>query len=533
MQMKGVKLLAAAVAAASLLLAGWTASAQAEPPTATYRLDLTGLESGMASVTLELGTPSNDLFLGMDEDFGGGLAVDLPSHLRNLKAFTEEGEEIPLSREDNAWHVEKGGALTVEYQVDLSGYRAGTPYLESLSGGPQAWPWFPLLREDMVYLPGYAVFLHPEPLPGEEASLEVVLPEGWQAVLPGENGRGSLYALLQNPVLAGRLAVEERESFILALPESSAPPPGTREEFSSRLHAVLSRAAPLAGGSRGAGAERLRVLLLAHGEGDSIRDAYYPLESYRDTVVLPIPEGANLLSVSCLEAVTRGIVALYLSRSLRLDPDSRWLLEGSAWYLQDLLPYEAGVWGGSIFWDRFSARYDGYLRARENVNLSLSEAGEPGPRTTEAASLLACGGAVACAALDAELRARGEFAGDLVSFLSDLADVGESGEPLNNERLNHLLDTRSGIAWRAFFADFIRGRLVMPPSLFSTLKVATAEPGFLSEEPPSKPSSVSDWILLALAVAVVLLIPFVLEPYTMRPRKPGFLDKKLRDFDRS
>lgn len=530
--MRGRKTLAVVLAVVAVLFPrGWTAAAEAGHPAVTYRLDLTGLKGDVAAVTMELESPSSPLLLRMEEGFGGGLVVDLPSHLRNLRAFSKGGGEIPVSREGDAWSVAGEGPLTIAYEVDLSGYRSGTPYLESLSADPPAWPYFPLLREDLAYIPGYAVFLRPEPLTEGEVSLEVDLPEGWQAVIPGENGGGSLDDLLKNPVLAGRLVVEDRGSFVMAMPESSSPPQGTREEFSSRLHTLLSRAAALSGSGEGAETEKLRVFLLLHGEGDRLEDAFYPLESYKDTVVVSVPEGVNLLSEACLEAVTRGVVALYLSRSLRLDPESRWLLEGAAWYLQDLLPYETGIWGGSLFWDRFSARYDNYRRSRDAVPLSIAEAGESEARSTEAAALLACGGAAACAAVDAELRAGGEFAGDLVAFLRELGNLEGDERPLNNEDLRQLLEMRSGRSWSAFFADHIQGRLEMSPSLFSALKVAPGEPSFLPEEAPSRPASISDWVLLAVAVAVVLLIPFVLEPYTMRPRKPGFLEKKLRDED--
>lgn len=529
MRRLSIPVLAAALALALLLLAGSPGVAGATPVAATYRLDLRRVSEGVVEVSVHLEAASSGLRLRLDDAFGGDLAVDLPSHLRGLRAFSEEGTEIPVSREGDGWSIAGGGTTSLSYEVDLSGYRAGTPYLESLSADLPAWPYFPLLREDLAYLPGYALFLRPDPLPEGVVELEVKLPEGWQAVLPGEGSGIQLDELVGNPLLAGKLVVEERGSFTLAMPESGAPPPATREEFSKRLDAVLSRAASLPGSRKGGGEETLRVFLLRHGEGDRLKDAYYPLASFADTVVVPMPLGMNLLSESSLEAVTRGVVALYLSRSLRLEPESRWLLEGAAWYLQDLLFYETGIWGGSLLWDRFSVRYDGYRRAREALSLSLSEAGDPGVLGTEAASLLACGGATACAAVDAGLRARGEFAGDLVAWLRDLGDLSSEGRTLTNEDLRRLLETRSATSWSSFFADYVQGRQEIPPSLISALRVAPETPGLQPEEPPSKPASVSDWVLLAIAVAVVLAIPFVLEPYTMRPRKPGFLEKKLED----
>ncbi len=529
--MRRLRIPAAALALALLLAPGWKAGASAERAKAAYRLDLRRLSEGVAEVRLELETNVGQVTLRMDDSIGGGLVADLPSHLRGLKAYSEGGEEIAATREGGTWLLAGGGALTVSYEVDLTSYRAGTPYLEGLSSGPTAWPYFPLLREDLAFIPGFALFLRPDPPPEGGVGLEVELPEGWEVVSPPGGEAPGLDSLLGNPVLAGRLVTEERGSFVLSIPESSAPAPAVREEFSSRLRSVLSRASALPGGGWGDGGDRLWFFLLPHGEGDRLEDSFFPSWSYADTVVVPLPADADVLSEACLEAATRGAAALALSSSLRLEPEARWLLEGAGWYLQDLLLYEAGIWGGPLFWDRFNSRYQAYRRAREALALSPSEAFHRAAENAEAAAILACGGAAVCAAVDAELRARGEVAGDLAAFLRDVESLSREGRSLGNEDLRRLLEARSGRPWSSFFADHVEGRLEMPPSLFSALKVAPAEPGFRPEEAPSRPSSVSDWVFLAVAVAAVFIIPFVLEPYTMRPRKPGFLEKKLREED--
>lgn len=527
--MRVKKVLAMVPILTALLLAGTPTTVKAEDAALFYRLDLNRAREGLVSVIFELDSVSSPLILRMEDSFGGNLAVDLVSHVHDLRAFTASGEELPVKEEGDAWSVEGTGKITVTYKVLVTDYRAGTPYLQSLSEASHPWPYFPLLENDLAYLPGYAVFIRPESPSPIPVNLEVDLPAGWQVAVPWGERPGSLETLLTNPILAGELVLVDHGSFLLALPASSSPSAATLEEFSSRIGAVLAQAGSLPGSGESTDEERLTIFLLLRGEGEGLEDTYYPLESYSNTVLVAAPSGLDVLSDTCLEAVTRGLVSLFLGRSLQLEPESRWLLEGAAWYLQDFLPYKAGIWGAPLFWDRFSTRYQNYRQALSASNLSIARAGDPEIRSGEAAALLACGGASACAAIDSELRAQQAFSGDLVSFLRDLRETGGKERRLGNGDIRSLLESKTGRAWSDFFDRYILGSREIPPSFFSAMKIAPAEPGSLLEQTPSEPVSISDWVLLVIAVVAVLLIPFVMEPYTMQPRKPGFLEKKLRE----
>jgi len=138
---------------------------------------------------------------------------------------------------------------------------------------------------------------------------------------------------------------------------------------------------------------------------------------------------------------------------------------------------------------------------------------------------------MACAALDAELRDMRPAPGDLFSFLRELAGLKGNGIPPGNDDLLSLLETWTGRDWSSFFQEYVEGSREIPVSALSSLRIAPPEDGALTSQNPESTTSTSQWILLGVAVALVLLVPFLLEPYTMRPRRPGFLEKKLREED--
>jgi len=518
-----------------LLLSPLTGTARGESagePLFAYLLDLTGQEQGTVSVTLQWESPQNPAKLTMDRSYGEGLATELPSHVFDERAVTASGKELTVRREGDSWYVDGEGKIVFSYRVSLQGYEAGTPYLDSLAEGGARWPYFPFRESGLAYLPGYAVLMRPDLPEQTPVGLEVLLPEGWTAAVPPGEGPYELGGLLSSPLFAGEITVLEREGLLLALPAASSPAAGTLEEFADKVASALD---PLRGALAGGeapgedAAEGMALVLLPGGEGDRVEDAPYFPEPFASTAVLPVPADADILSDACLEASVREVAALLLRRSLSPQPEARWLLAGAAWYLQDLLPYRAGTWGGALFWDRFSRRYQAYREALEREPMSLAQAGVAANGDADAAAILACGGAAACAALDAELQARQPAGLDLISFLASLANLrGEEGGPANAD-IRSLLEAVSGRDWSAFFRDHVEASREIPASSFSSLRIAGEEGPSLPARGEGGSTSAPEWILLAVAVFLVLLIPFVLEPYTMRPRKPGFLEKKLRE----
>ncbi|MBC7246367.1 MAG: hypothetical protein H5T73_01130 [Actinobacteria bacterium] len=71
--------------------------------------------------------------------------------------------------------------------------------------------------------------------------------------------------------------------------------------------------------------------------------------------------------------------------------------------------------------------------------------------------------------------------------------------------------------------------VLLIPFLMEPYTMRPRKPGFLEKKLREEDQA----FLLAVAVVLVLLIPFLMEPYTMRSRKPGFLEKKLREEDQA
>jgi len=514
---------------ASLLVPG-TGALAAEPQRVSYELDLTRADEGMIAVTVQVDAGPQPLVLEMPDTYGNGLATGLSSHVEEERAVDAAGSPLPVSRDGSTWTMDHAGSLTFSYTLRLRDYETGTAYLDSLAKSGPPWPYFPMLEPDLAYLPGYAVFVRP--LGSEYApSLELKLPPQWEKALAWPEQPADMDELLNNPICAGDLSLYEQGSLLVAAPQGTASAAGSLEEFGGKARVLVEEAESLLGGLGLAEGHRLVLTLLFRGEGVAVGNQYYPSSPFSSAIVIPAAAGNDPLSDAIIEATARGISSLLLSREPAVESEAVWLLEGSSWYLQDLLPYESGLWGANLFWDRFNLSYDAYRAARSASTATMTQAGTLGYESREAAVILTCGGAAACASFDSELRSQQPYALDLATFLGDLTEIARAGGPLDNADILASLTNLTGRDWTAFFRDYIEGTEEIPASAFSSLNIV--EPGSSSQAPetPEKEASTSDWVLLAVAALVVFLIPFVLEPYTMRPRKPGFLERELAKDD--
>jgi hypothetical protein len=506
------------------------ASAQEEPGSIAYRVDVSDPDAGQAVITMEIEAASRPLVLEMRDSYGDGLAVDLASHITNESAVDNSGDTLPLSREGNTWKIDEAGDITFTYSANISGYRAGTEYLNSLadSGGP--WPYFPLLQGDLAYLPGYAIFLYPRETDNHQFSLEVVMPPQWRQAIPWADQKKRLDDLLNNPIFAGELEVMEQGSLTIALPSASAAASGGGlAEYAEKASSLLSNTQNTLGGPDPGEDNGLLIALLFRGEGDRIIDQYYVPKPFSSSIALPGPSRNELLSDLTIEATARGMV--YLSTAMQIDPqdDALWLREGAAWYYQDLVPYQAGIWGAGTFWDHFNRHYQAYRDARGRLSESLEKCGSLASSNADAAAILDCGGASASAALDSDLKSLQPYALDLATVLQNLAELSNAGNPLDNDDILSTLEIMTDRSWSGFFGDYISGSAEIPPSSFSSLNITQPDEAAPPLEELETSTSVTGWIILAIAIIVVFAIPFILEPYTMRPRKPGFLEKKLQE----
>lgn len=514
---------------ASLVLLG-ALPAAGEAPTLLYEVDLTRPETGVVGVSLRLQAASSPLVLEMRDSWGNGLAVDLASHVMNEAAADASGSPLPVRRDGNTWYVEGTGEVSFTYEVDTAGYRAGTDYLDSLVRGGTPWPYFPLLAADLAYLPGYAVFVYPGGGSSYQPRLELAVPAQWKLALPWTDAPADLEGLLNDPVFAGDLAVEERGSLVVAMPSSSASAGGLAE-YADKIQSLRAETERLLGGLGIPDGERLLVAALFRGEGTRRAGPFYPSSPFAAAVALSAPAAADVLSDASIEAAANGIADMWLAREIAVEEEALWIREGSARYLQHLIPYRTGTWGAQVFWDRFYRTYDVYREARGNSQTSIAASGSAAAEDADAAALLCAGGASACAALDAELQSLQPVAMDLPSFLRDLAGMKDGGAPHANADILSMLRNSTGRDWTSFFENHIGGAEEIPASSFSSLDVAGIERTDQSAEPPDASASTSDWIVIAVTVFAVFLVPFLLEPYTMRPRKPGFLERELAKDD--
>jgi hypothetical protein len=336
----------------------------------------------------------------MEDSYGDGLAVNLASHITNVAAVDASGKALPVEYNGNLWRIDGAGGITVNYDVDISGYEAGTDYLNSLADSSPCWPYFPLLQPDLAYLPGYAVFIHPAGTEEFQPRLELALPPGWQAASAWREQPGSLEELLLNPIVAGELAIAEQGSILIALPSASAAAAGNGlTEYADKVQALLSERERMLGGLEPPQGERTLIALLFRGEGEGEGEGdvapYYPSKPFSSAIPLPATSGNDLLSDLTLEATARGLVSLTLAANINSATEALWLEEGASLYLQDLLPYRSGLWGGRTFWDRFDRHYNAYREARAHFTGSLAEAASLAPGAGQAATVLICGGASA------------------------------------------------------------------------------------------------------------------------------------------
>jgi hypothetical protein len=265
--------------------------------------------------------------------------------------------------------------LTFSYELRTTGYAADTSYLDSLADAGAPWPYFPMVDTDLAYLPGYAIIVRPR---GSQylPTLELEMPEQWLHALPWREQPSDMDDLLYNPIYAGELALQEQGSLLVAAPLAAPAAAGdSLVEYSSKARVLMEEAESLLGGLDLEEGHRLVLALLFKGEGGSSGSTYYPSTPFSGSVVIPAAVANDPLSDTTIESTARGIASLLLSGELLVESEARWLEEGASWYLQDLIPYEAGLWGASLFWNRFNLHYDAYLAARLESTDAIAQAG--------------------------------------------------------------------------------------------------------------------------------------------------------------
>lgn len=515
-----LKLLAAVIAALAMLPLTICGAAPSGRRNVVYHLDL-GEDPLRPRVRMELRGWDGEVRLTLPASHGRGLVTDLFSHVRDLRAYDGDGREIPVSANGNVVSLSCPGDAALEYSLDLEGYRSGSDYLQGLSTF-SPWPYFPIAG-DYVYLPGYAAFLVPE---GEEVPCQVrfSLPEGWASAGPASEEDLVTGDLLRDPVLAGRLTRIENGNLEVIYPSEESRHLGL-DELAKKAGALLAELEAYLPSAGEPGKTYVFVLPWEDGSGE-----VSPLiaEPFYRTVALFLPPETSPLSDQVLGEFSRQAAGIFIRRCADFSDDALWFREGLAWYLMDILPYRAGLWGSSTTWDRMLRQYRSYEDVSGAVSLSQAGTAEyPGERES---AMLCHGGAIACAAMDAELQAPTPGNTDILRFLELLSSsAGERGaNPVTSQDILDLLSSHTGKNWKPFFDRYVSGRETIPASAFSSLDVAPRDERAVQPIRTGSPG-LAKWTALILAVLVVFALPFFLEPYTLRPRKEGFLERVLRE----
>lgn len=514
-------LIAALVAALALIPACETRASSPDHRFITYRLSLSG-DPYHPKMRLEINGWVGEVSLSLPHVYGKGLVVEPFRRLRDFKALDEQGRDLPLTVLENGVSFISPGQSALEYSADLTVYRDGSDRLQSLAC-PDIWTYLPLAG-DYLYLPGYVLFLAPDD-PGIPCRVELDLPTGWTwagALVGEEVVSGDLW---NDPLLAGELTFVERDKILLAYPFRETAHLGLTDMAKNAQSMLAELEAHLPGGMT---PDKVYLFLLPLSEE---WNGKVPMisEPFTRTLTLPISLGTSPLSNDVLGELARKMAGMFIRRHLNLSDEALWFGEGLSWYLRDMLPYRVGLWGASLSWDRLLSQFRVYEQTAGHV--SPYQAGEvelPGERDM----VMVChGGAVACAAMDAEIQGSGPGSMDILRLLGMVSNLKmEKGEerPITTRDIQEILASMTGKNWKPFFDNFILGNDVIPASSFSSLKVAPRGEGLVQPIRTGSPG-LGKWATLVLAVLLVLALPFFLEPYALRPRKEGFLEKILKD----
>lgn len=458
-------------------------------------------------------------------DFGGK-AIAYPEGyfmINNLQ--DSRGNHLETTAREEGWEVRGEGELRLTYSLNLESLTKEAVTSMIPPEQYEASPYLPHVAADYLYLPGFFLFLYPEPyLHNGKFRVAFTLPEGWEVAHPWGQGETDGYSLLANALFAGELATERRgkEPELLTALNRHADQAnlGGLQEFADRLNSILQQYKESEGALLQDKKQLLVLLVSVPGEVD---ERFFSIahQAFENTVFLPVGLHDNILSLEFVESAESELLRVILTK-LSFAPESFWFREGCASYLQLLLSWRAGEIGSNAFLDQLSNTYSDYLESLKGSQFSLAESGKFSGDTDEKAGWLLQGGSIAVASLDALLRERGSGLEPLLPTLLERQDEME-GRALGNEDLADALKALSGSDFHWFLEDHVANTAPIPLSYFSQLKLAasqdSANPG--ASLPSSKTNA--SWIVLAIALIVVFAIPFLLEPYALRPRKPGII----------
>lgn len=457
-----------------------------------------------------------------------GPEVILPEgYFNDFEATGTAGNQLEVVREDNHWRINGGGQVVLSYSVNLGTLEDLSPAQTGVND-PAISPFYPHYDAGYMFLPGYSLFLLPDLAINESEvirypsgfNLTFELPEGWEVYLPWD-GNQSAWLMLDSAVYAGAASAIEADGDIPldVVQEQGADPANlaAQQEFANNLAAQLA-AADEAWGKPGITGGRLAVFLGALTVDDVGNQDLLsiPLDPLYACAFVPAGTRENILATDFLLRAGDESLRVFLG-SLDASDEALWFREGCIHY-SNLRFARRNQWisEDGVF-DRLGAAYASYVDTLAQSGTSLASAGEQALQAP-AAALLNSGGTIAVTAIDVKLAAAGKSLDGFITGL--LADPPSGGTAITNQYLQEQLEAYSGVSFDSFFENYITGAETIPASSFSELKLdreSAAESGTEIPDVPA-PGFGNRWILIVVAIGIVFALPFVLEPYTLKPR---------------
>ncbi len=491
-----------------------------DPSTIQYRVSVSPGD-GKMEVELDFQAEGTGVTLITSFKNLGEVAVLYPpGYFRIIQATGPGGEELDTTPVAEGWEIKGAGHIQLEYEIDI-GLLTESVSVKELTLDSGISPYLPRLTGDYFYVPGFYLLLYPQnQLEKSLFEISFQLPPGWQLSQPwGEGGAPGLTALL-NGFFGGNLSIfsadGEPRLVVAQGGNSDLVNLNSQKEFTSIMRRVIDEARGAWGGLFAGDTQLLICLATMEAEESRARQSPYPRQPLLDSAFLAIGEGENILSEDFLGRAGGELLRVLLGR-LNYAPEALWLREGAIGYYRLLLPFRAGLQGASALWDQINEIYLQYLGANQSARLTLAECGKITPGVEEEARLLGQGGTIALASLDSLVSEQGKSVDDLFRALSRRQDE-EGGAEITNHTVEEILQELTGVDYSWFFKQHIQGKRDIPASCFSRLKIASEPQGGKEETSPEPPKSHFNLVIFILALLLVFALPFLLEPYALRPR---------------
>jgi predicted metalloprotease with PDZ domain len=424
---------------------------------ARYRIDVPAADAAAIHVSATIPYAGGLVFV--DSIQADHLPRGWATFIRDLRARDSSGRELALTPIDSTatWSLPSGaaGPLTLEYDVDLAFAREPYP-----PGNEQAGQAF----EDALYLVTKPLFVVSEAVGA--TTVELSLPEGWEAAAPWQRGASSpgtatsflvpdSESLLRNSLIVGRFgAVRIQQGGIdltLALP-------GAMREVEALVQSAL--AGPLRRyleifPEGPPGAYLMTFFYAAAEDGESF------LDSSAFTTTQPVKLDGAILWANFL---AHELLHYWIGQRIRGEDyaTSQWIGEGFTEYLANLTLVREGIVDEPTFRRKAEKHVGNYLYYQWSSAFE-TPIFEAGGRKGYNRFGVYDGGWVVAACLDARLRERSGGTRTFEHLLGALwSNFGRPGIPYRHEEFVTTASEIAGEDLSGFFAEHVVARETMP-----------------------------------------------------------------------